>query len=193
MAEANSWESIKRHGLLSTTALLELFEIQDDARVSIESEKRPNSIEIHHPVCGNASIRDNRPINETVLNRTLVGISTANWYRTLNSRVFFWLTEDRLDRLRGAPAYRGRAHDILTVDTEKLVSAHETDIELCHLNSGAVHPGANYPRGLGSFQRIASYPWSQRCAVAPAEPIVELTVPYSVPNIETFIVDVRTR
>ena len=30
MAEAGSWESVKRHGLLSTTALLDLFEVSGD-------------------------------------------------------------------------------------------------------------------------------------------------------------------
>jgi hypothetical protein len=37
MAEAGSWLAIQRYGLLSTTALLDLFEITGDDRDSIES------------------------------------------------------------------------------------------------------------------------------------------------------------
>jgi hypothetical protein len=193
MAEAGSWESVKRHGLLSTTALLDLFEITDAERDAIEAVRRTESIPIHHPEHGTAWIRDNKPINETVLRRTLTGMGEPDWYRTLNGRVFFWLSEHRLEKLRNAPPYRHREHDILTVDTKSLLDAHAGEIELCHLNSGAVHPAADYPRGAGSFQLIASYPWLDRLATAPAEPIVELTIPYAAPDIERFVIDVTTR
>lgn len=193
MAEAGSWESVKRHGLLSTTALLDLFGISCAQRDAIEAGRRPESVPIHHPDHGIAWIRDNKPINETVLRRTLTGMSEPDWYRTLNGRVFFWLSERRLEKLRNAPPYRHREHDILTVDTKSLVDAYATEIELCHLNSGAVHPAADYPRGAGSFQPIASYPWPDRHATAPAEPIVELTIPYAVPDIDRFVIDVTTR
>jgi hypothetical protein len=193
MAEAGSWESVKRHGLLSTTALLDLFGISGAQRDAIEAARRPDSVPIHHPDHGPAWIRDNKPINETVLRRTLTGISEPDWYRTLNGRVFFWLSERHLEKLRNAPPYKQRHHDILTIDTKSLVDAYAEKIELCHLNSGAVHPAADYPRGAGSFQPIVSYPWLDRLATAPGEPIVELTIPYAVPDIERFVIDVTTR
>jgi hypothetical protein len=192
MAEAGSWPAIKRDGLLSTAALLDRFEIQGVPRTAIESERRAHSVEIHHPGLGSAWIRDNKPINETVLQRTLVGMSLAQWYETLNGRVFFWLTRQRLDRLRRARPYRDRPHDLLTVDTAALLQAHGEQIELAHLNTGAVHRGANYPRGVGTFRRIADYPWQTRVAIAPREPIVELTVPYAVPDIAESVVGVTT-
>lgn len=88
MAEAGSWPAIQRHGLLSTTALLDLFEVDERARAELEAKRRPTSVEIRHAVHGTATIRDNKPINETVLRRTLVGMSEPAWYRTLNVRVF---------------------------------------------------------------------------------------------------------
>jgi hypothetical protein len=191
MAESGSWASIEQHGLLSTTALLDLFEVQASAREEIEAKKRPESVEIRHPRLGAAWIRDNKPINETVLRRTLVGMSEADWYRTLNSRVFFWLSEDRLSRLRNAPPYRARQHDILVVDTARLLAAHGSSVELAHLNSGAVHPSANYPRGAGTFRAIPDYPWADRLRIAPREPIVELTVLYSVPSPADVVIDVQ--
>jgi hypothetical protein len=193
MAEAGSWPSIQRHGLLSTSALLDLFDVPDAERAEIEAARRPESVKITHPEYGEAWIRDNKPINETVLARTLVGMNLPEWYRTLNRRVFFWLTTPRLDRLRNAGAYASREHDILTVDSAALLEAHAEKVELAHLNSGAVHPSADYPRGAGTFRRIADYPWAERVSVSSAEPIVELTIPYSVPDIDQLVLDVETR
>lgn len=191
MAEEGSWPAIQRYGLLSTSALLDLFEVTGTARDQLESARRPESVAIEHPVHGTAWIRDNKPINETVLRRTLAGMTEAEFYRLLNGRVFLWLTEDRLARLRGAPPYRNRRHDILVVDTAGFLSSYADQVELSPMNSGAVHPAANYPRGEGTFRRIADYPWAARTAAAPGEPIVEVTVPYAIPDIATYVVDVR--
>jgi Family of unknown function (DUF7002) len=193
MAEVGSWESIERNGLLSTTALLDLYEVTGSQRDAIESARRPESVAIHHPKLGTACIRDNKPINETVLRRTLVGMTEPEWYRTLNRRVFFWLSESRLDRLRHAPPYRRRPHDILTLDTASVLRAHSERIELAPLNTGAVHPGAKYTRGAGTFQPISTYPWATRLSSAPSEPIVELTVILAVPDVANLVTDVTTR
>lgn len=192
MAEAGSWPSIERHGLRSTTALLDLYGVTGSERDAIEAARRPESVVIHHPVFGTAWIRDNKPINQTVLRRTLVGVRDVDWYRTLNGRVFFWLSPDRLHRLRNAPPYRGRPHDILVFSTERLLAAYRETVELSPINSGAVHPSADYPRGPQTFRRIDTYPWSERLMVARREPIVELTVPYMVRNPADFVISVTT-
>lgn len=190
MAEAGSWPAIAREGLLCTSALLDRFEIEGSERVAIESRRRAEAVEIHHATRGSAWIRDNKPINETVLRRTLSGMDLARWYETLNGRVFFWLTRERLDRLRDARPYRERLHDVLTIDTAALLRSHGEEVELAHLNTGAVHRGANYPRGAGTFRRIGDYPWRERLTVSPREPIVELTVPYAVCDIADLVVSV---
>jgi hypothetical protein len=192
MAEAGSWPSIEEHGLQSTAALLDRLGVEGPARAKIEGSRRPDSVEITDGLGGSAWVRDNKPINETVLLKTLVGMAPEEWYRTLNARVFFWLTTRRLDKLREAGPYKDRKHDILTIDTERLMRSHGDVVELSPLNSGAVHPAADYPRGIGTFSRIPDYPWKERLAVAPSEPIVELTVPYSVDDIVELVVDVTT-
>lgn len=192
MAEEGSWPSIQRHGLLSTTALLDLYEISGEERERIESRRRRDSVEVAHHSLGKVVIRDNKPINETVLRRTLVGIDEADWYRTLNGRVFFWLTSERLSRLRNAPPYRERKHDILVVSTESLLSVHADNVELSPMNSGAVHPSADYTRGPMTFRSIATYEWKERVRTAPREPIVELTLPYAVHDISAHVTDVST-
>jgi hypothetical protein len=112
------------------------------------------------PAHGTAVIRDNIPLIEKVLARTLVGMAPREWYETLNGRVFFWVSEVRLERLRNAPAYREREHDILIVDTAALLSSHVAEVTLSPMNSGATHPGAKYTRGTETFKPIDSYPWT---------------------------------
>jgi hypothetical protein len=192
MAEEGSWDSIQEHGLLSTTALLDLFEVPAAQRYSLEAQRRPESVPIHHPVHGTAWIRDNKPINATVLRRTLDGMNEEQFYRSLNGRVFFWVSTDRLERLRNAPPYRYRRHDILELDTAALLERHHERVELSHLNSGAVHPAANYPRGAGTFAPIDTYRYGERKRVS-NEPLVEVTVLYSVPDVRDFVIDVTTR
>jgi hypothetical protein len=112
MAELGSWLSVERHGLLSTGALLDLFEKHGDERYRIESCHRSESIPICDPVQGRAVIRDQEPMSERSLRRALEdsSLKTTDWYRELNSRVFFWLNEQRLDRLMNARAYRNHRH-----------------------------------------------------------------------------------
>jgi hypothetical protein len=191
LTEAGAWEAIQRHGLLSTTALLDRFEIAGPQRQRIESVRRPESVRIEHERYGHALIHDNRPINAGALRRTLVGMSEVEWYRELNRRVFFWLSEERLNRLLNARPNRDRRHDVLIVDTGKLLDVYADQVELAHLNTGAVHHTANYPRGAGTFQRVSDYPWRERLRIAPHEPIVEITVPDAVPDITRFVSHVR--
>ena len=192
MAEQGSWDSIQKHGLRSTTALLDLFEIDGTERESIESTRRSEPVTIVHPIHGVAWIRDNKPTNETVLRRTLTGMSETDWYRTLNGRVFFWLNEERLKRIRNAAPYRDRKHDLLILSTAKLLKQYANEVELSHLNSGAVHPAADYPRGSGTFARVSEYPWADRYAKARRDPIVELTLPYMLRDPQSFVIDVST-
>jgi hypothetical protein len=164
MAEAGSWEGIRQYGLLSTTALLDLFEVDGDLRATLESARRPESVTITHPVHGAAVVRDQIPLREGPLERCLVGMTPVEWYHELNRRVFFWLDEERVRGLLRGRAYRGRPHDVLTVDTASLVGAHEDEITLAPINTGSTIYNPR-PRGVSTFLSIADYPfedWRRR-------------------------------
>jgi hypothetical protein len=193
MAEAGSWPSIRNRGLLSTTALLDLFAVTGSRREALESTRRSRSETLAHPEYGEAVIRDNIPLLEKVLERTLVGMTPREWYEMLNGRVFFWVSKDRLERLRAASAYAGRAHDILTVDTALLLADHNKDVTLSPMNSGATHPGATYTRGVETFRSLSQYRWDERLKANKKEPVVELAVRYSVPDIAKYVTGVETR
>lgn len=191
MAEANSWGSIERHGLLSTTALLDLFEYSGIEREMIESQRRSSSVVIKHLVYGTAVIRDNIPMRESALEKCLQGYTPREWYELLNRRVFFWVSKERLFRLLRAREYRRKRQTILTVDTARLLERHADRVTMAPINSGATL--YNPPkRGPGTFQRISDYPiqhWRKKRSWKDA--VVELAVDYSVPDIRDLVIRVE--
>ena len=193
MAEAGSWPSIARHGLLSTSALLDLFGVAGPARAAIEAARRPAGVVLDHPEAGRAVVRDQKPMDDAGLRRCLLdGLTPADWYRLLNARVFFWLTPARLDRLLQARPYRALKHDVLALDTAALVAAHRERITLSPINSGSTRP---FPcaRGRATFLSIADYPYEHWRRRRPAgERAVELAVVGGVPDVARYVRGVTT-
>ena len=190
MAHHDALPSINRHGLLSTSALLDLFEVDGARRQEIETTMRRECIEIRHPEHGVAVIRDQKPImNDRRLEQSLGGTATAaEFHLLLNSKVFFWVNSDRLVRLRGAVAYRGDRQLVLTLDTRRLVEAYGRRVMVCPMNSGACKPVA-HPRSPAMFQSIADYDfdfWRRRKG-SKAKAIVECTVERGVLDVGRFI------
>jgi hypothetical protein len=194
MAHAGSWSSIQRHGLLSTSALLDLFGYPPGAnRTAIEAARRPDTVSITHPTHGEAAIRDNKPLSDSKLEACLAGMTRDEFYRMLNSRVFFWLTEKRLHTLLHARAYREHHHTVLTVDTATLVEHYENQISLSAINSGSTAYRA-MPRGPLTFQPIAAYDFDGRQRIrTPSEAVAELAVSGGVPDIMNFLVKAEIR
>jgi hypothetical protein len=182
MAALGSWPSIERRGLLSTTALLDLFEVEADDREAIESRKRPESIVITHPQHGTATIRDQKPLHDSMLTRCLRGrVSVEDWHRLLNGRVFFWVDEKRLNDLRNARAYREQRQTVIFADTRRLVERYAPRIRLTHINTGATRSVVHF-RDLETFKRIEQYSGRK---------VVELTIDRSVPDLNEFVVRVE--
>jgi hypothetical protein len=182
MAAVNSWEGIRKHGLLSTSSLLTLFEVQGKSRERIELQRRNESVEISHPKHGSAVIRDQKPIIESKLKAALTDCKIEDWYLLLNGRVFFWLNRDRLATLLSAKEYRLKPHLVLTLETLPLVSEHEDKITLSPMNSGNTLPIA-HKRGKSTFMTIKDYPFGDRLKYGPYYTVVELAVTDGVPNI----------
>ena len=191
MAELGSWPSIEQHGLLSTMALLDLFEVDLDTRRSLTRHRRPDKVRIEHQELGAATIRDNKPISATLLDRCLVGMPKQNWYELLNGRVFFWLTQRQLNKFLCARAYRGETHTVITISTERLIERQPEDIRLSPINSGAIHPGSLSKRGKGTFSSIDNYDIDLYSKRPRSERIRELAVLHSVPNIAELVIDIE--
>jgi len=194
MAAQGSWASILRHGLLSTSALLDLFDIRGQGRDRLERQHRPESVRIFHPVHGTAEIRDQKPMDDIGLKRALCdNLTPDEWYRILNRNVFFWPTIERLDTMRNAKAYRDKPQTIIVIDTLRLLQAHRSKVLLSPINSGATKPFP-HPRGRDTFLPLGDYPYQERKRVrGEANAIAEVAVIRAVPDIKEFVISVEER
>lgn len=189
MADGGSWEGLQKHGLLSVSALLDLFEVEGEKRRDIEERRRLSIVEIKHPIHGRAVIRDQKPLAETALQKCLAGMTPSQWYRYLNSKAFFWVTKERVLRLLQARAYRDTSHCVLTIDTKQLLSRYKDVAELSPINSGSAIFNPQ-PRGKQTFLPLNKYPfskWAQKRG-SPQNAVVELTIPSSVPDLMEFTI-----
>ena len=194
MAEAGTWSSIRRHGLLSTSALLDLYRVDGAQRHALEAQRRPEGVALRLPGLEGAVIRDQKPMDDAGLARCLGGgLSPGDWYRLLNGKVFFWLTRARLTRLMEARPYRGLTHDVLELDAAALVAACRDAVTLSPINSGATRPFPA-PRGPNTFLPIDLYPYADWRSRRPrGERVVELVVEHRVPEVTRFVRRVTRR
>ena len=106
----------------------------------------------------------------------LQDLSPDEWRETLNRRVFFWPTVERLEKM--LKVYLRDEQMIFEVETAKLLERHGDRVELSHINSGFA--SSRYRparRGTSTFVLIDDYDGSKKNTIA------ELTVPHSVPDI----------
>ena len=191
MAEAAAWPSIRAHGLLSTVALLDLFEIHGEARQRIERVRRPTFVEVEHPRHGRALIRDQWPLSDETLGPVLRdGLTPADWYALLNARVFCWVDEARLMRLLGT--YRKRSNVVLVLDSARVLADHAERVSLSTINSGYSLRYAQ-PRGRDTFRRLADFSTHRAGANGKRvrQEVAECAFDYSLPNVEKYLVELR--
>jgi hypothetical protein len=188
MAEDGSWPSIRERGLLSTEAIVDLYQAGNELRAEIMSSVRRNKITLSHPTFGEMTIRDQRPAK--FLEACMCeGIDPHEYLDALNGRVFFWLQLERLQRLLNAVAYRNLKQTVLHVDTMRLLDAYSDRVQLAPYNTGSMHVPNMPKRGPGVFKNLADYPYDYWLGKRPkaSDAIVELTIPYAVPDISMFV------
>jgi len=190
LAEAANWPSIQRHGLLSTSALLDLAGVQGKERAQCERLHRPAHAELPNRVY----IRDQKPMPSHGLAQCLIGMDPPEWYQLINSKVFFWLDLDRLNRQRRACDPRPQV--VLVVEAQRLLARHGEKAALSPFNTGNTRrkPAA---RGWSTFVPYAVWlesRWSSEAAGLGTRPRsdrhrpVELTVDGAVPDIMGMVV-----
>ena len=191
MAEADTWESIKRYGLLSTRAILDLLKIEGKKRQDIEASYRKDYVLIEDKQHGKFLIRDNAPLHLNKLKACLIDMTPEQFYRELNKKVFFWATEQRVKGLLGARRYRNRKHTVIKVSSQLLLKNYQKKMYLSRINSGsAVYQPT--PRGKNTFVPFSQWPED----VGPRSgklkvPVAEIAVKYSVEKITKVAVEVN--
>lgn len=188
MAHDGAWPAIQQHGLLSASALLDLYKIEGKRRHELESERRAESSQLLGDGLPGAVIRDQKPMQDHLLERCLAdGLTPAQWYELLNSRSFLWLSSARIWRLLKARAYRNSPQTVLTIDSAALIAAHRERIWLSPINSGSTLFNPQ-PRGNDTFKRIQDFPFQERSKTRSRENnVVELVVDHSVPDLSKYV------
>ena len=183
------WPSIRRHGLLSTSALLDLYGATGSERAAIERQRRPEFMAVNHARLGQVLIRDQKPMTDATLTPVLVDMTPAEWYALLNARVFFWVSEERLAGLLGA--YRHRDNLVLVLDTARVMARHAAQTTLSTINSGYSRRWA-VRRGRETFQPLADFQPVQRVnGKAGRKPVVECAVSGGVSNVMEALLETR--
>jgi hypothetical protein len=187
VATADALSQIKRFGLLSSEAMLELLDIVGEQKEHLLARRRPANVVLEHPRHGKFVLRDQIPMRDSALVKCLRGMEIPDWYRCLNARTFMWASSERVERLLGARAYRKDEHLVLTIDSTKLLADHNADVELSSINSGAtlyIPP----MRGKNTFCSLDDYEKFNGI-----RPVVEVTVMHSVPKLRDYIIDSSVR
>lgn len=192
LAAPGALAGIRRHGLLPTTRLLDLFQVPPPDRPAIEHARRPASVTLHHPAHGTAVISDNLPLPVHALAGCLDdGLQPMDWFRLLNARAFLWADEAGLQRLLDARMNRARPREVLVFDTLSLARRHAARIQLSAINSGAAirRPAR---RGLATFTPLGQHTYGEwRRLRGRNDRILEVTVVEGIPDAASFLLEHR--
>jgi hypothetical protein len=192
MAEYESWPRIQQIGLRTTQQLVDACRPDAATREAILGQRRPESVNLEHPVVGTVTIRDQKPLKLHNLEPALTDVTVEQFLDLLNSRVFMWTSPERLDRLLGAAAYRRHRHDVLVLDTASIVDSYFDRIRLTGMNTGAtIFPNA-LARGAESFMTIADFPFRERRKRL-MDNVVELCVIGGVDDVHEHVLQVQRR
>lgn len=187
MSAPGSWPSIRKHGLLSTTALLDLFEYEGETRYKIECCQRPDWITLNHPVHDSVSIRDQWPLSDSGLRKALPkDMSPECWYKILNNMVFFFPCKDRLKRM--IMVYRKYRNTVLVVNIRSLLKTNEQKIYWSSINSGFTKNQNVAYRDRDTFVRLGEAPKSMRGRKRTN--VVEIAAEYAVHDLASHVLRV---
>ena len=190
MAEDGSWPNIKKHGLLSTSALLTLYGYSSSERNEIECDYRPKKRTIYCDGLEDTKIRDQKVMPPEDLKQCLLGgMTPQDWYKFINGKIFFWAKYERLKWFLSAREYKNSPNIVITVDTRALLNRYADRVTLTGFNTGSTLYSEPYTkprsRGKDSFKSIKAYP-----AYA-IDNIVEVVIEEGVPDIASLSISVE--
>jgi hypothetical protein len=158
-------ESIRRHGLMSTSGILDLLGLPVTNRESLERSQRSKAEPFEHPQFGKFILNDQIPLRTEALQRCLIGMTPPEWYAELNERIFFWLSPKRCENFAMARKMKMPPRTLLVLNSERLLANSNVGLDLCLINSGSAtrRPAE---RNLENFRSVAKYPLDRTPAEA---------------------------
>lgn len=198
---ADSWPSIKEHGLLSTNALLDRSTLEEGESLRIRRSRRKECVPVQgkesHRIPLKAVIRDQIPMKDKPLKRQLeaqnAGITVKEWYERQNGRVFFFVSREAAADLMNLYAERDQPQCMLEVCTKSLFKACCDKIELSEFNTGSNQQQPDVPKKEdGKWHCNLHKPWREYPSRRRKRKNVvrELTVPGKIPDIACHVINV---
>ena len=121
--------------MLSTQELLENYQKCENEITELTQKLREDWVKVNCSVKPEVRLRDQLFITVNTVRMALQNkVEPREWYKLLNSMVFFWPRKEQLEKMLGA--YNEIDHDVLIVCTKKLVKLEESNIRLSRINSG---------------------------------------------------------
>jgi hypothetical protein len=142
LVDIRNWKSIQAKGLLSTQRLVELSTNVDR---SMLRRHRPDGEYLDF----GAFIRDQSPMPRKSIERALrSGVTPEDWFELLNSKVFFWLDLNRLNRHRAA--CKSQKQVVLAIDAGRMLEQYSPFASVSPIISGNAMRAAVH-RNLTTF------------------------------------------
>lgn len=189
LVDAANWPSVQRVGLMSAARLMLRY-----------GEMAVGTLRVHRPadvqLPSGELIRDQSPMPPHRLVRGLDGgLSPADWFEAVNSKVFFWLDPERLNRHRAA--YASRPQIVLSVDAATMLTKYHDTASVTPINVGNARRRPA-PRNMSTFVPYAHWVadgWTHESITGrPARKSghfpVELTVDDVVPDVLKYVLAV---
>ncbi len=188
LVDEQNWTSVQAGGLMSAKqlAMASNYNLNDLRQHRARGLVLPSGVRI----------RDQSPMPPAVLARFLRdGLTPEDWYDLLNSKVFFWLDPDRLNRQRRACG--DAPQRVLVIDGCRMMETHGARACVAPINMGNAMRAAA-PRGLTTFvpwEQWKADAWSsEQVGQAKSRPAthrpVELTIEDEVPDIFDYVDEV---
>lgn len=187
LVDIRNWKSIQAQGLLSTQGLVELSTNVDR---SILRQHRPDEKYVDF----GAFIRDQSAMPREALERALrSGVTPEDWFELLNSKVFFWLDLNRLNRHR--ISCRSQKQVVLAIDAGRMLEEYSSFASVSPISSGnAMHD--EVPRNLTTFvpyEKWVETGWDSEQVPGMARRSrsllpAELTITAGIPDIARFVI-----
>ncbi|MES1265792.1 MAG: hypothetical protein ABUU24_09120, partial [Variovorax sp.] len=128
LVDAGNWPSVQKLGLMSAARLMAT---SGSAADNAPRRHRPTAQRLASGVL----IRNQKPMPPAALARCLKnGLKPEDWFELLNSKVFFWLDIERLNRQRHA--CKDAPQIALVIDGDRLLSRYAAVAAVAPINTG---------------------------------------------------------
>jgi hypothetical protein len=158
LTAGDAWPSIAERGLRSATWLVRAHGLDDDQSTTLLAAPREQVEVIGDPTdpVGHATLRDQKPLTLSKLERLVEGITPEGYIRLINDRVYFYMKQADVERVR-AQREDGGPQLLLTFDSRRLLADYSGSVRVAKINTGATI-GMQGRRGPRTWLAIDKFP-----------------------------------